>query len=186
MPDPEWIINLRAYFVRTLKNEITGLYSIRGPVLLVDELEILSPPQPGPALYGPAFEPTVDDQACRMLQAQIWYEPHAAQRDSLIAGIPARSNDPSRYRALISARAEPVLSAISAISAFSPTTPTSPNPCALPTPSTSTSPDVAPNTLDQRSSRARDDIRALLQRNHQPRRTLLTRTSTACVRFAAS
>ena len=51
--DPERILNLRAYFLRTLKNEITGLYSVRQPVLL-DDLEALTPPQPGPALYGPA------------------------------------------------------------------------------------------------------------------------------------
>lgn len=163
MPDPEWIINLRAYFVRTLKNEITSLYSIREPVLLVDELEILSPPQPGPALYGPAFEPTVDDQACRMLQMQIWYEPHAAQRDSLIAGIPARSNDPSRYRALISARAEPVLLGHLGHLGLQPNDPDFPKSLRAAYPEYFAQPGLAPNTLDQRISRVRDDIKALLR-----------------------
>ena len=106
--DPERILNLRAYFLRTLKNEITGLYSVRQPVLL-DDLEALTPAQSGPALYGPAAEPAVDDQACNALQTQAWLKRHARQRAPLIAAVPGRSADPARYRNVIYAAAKQVL-----------------------------------------------------------------------------
>lgn len=160
VPDPERIINLRAYFLRTLKNEITGLYSTRPPVLPVDDPETLSPPQPGPPLFGPASEPPVDDQACYALQLQIWLQRLAAQRDSLIAGIPARSDDPGRYRALIYGLAEPVL--LGHLS-LEPNDPDFPKALRAAHPGYFHQPGAAPNTLHQRISRAREDLKALLR-----------------------
>ena len=157
---PERIVNLRAYFLRALKNEIRGLYSTRQPVLLVDDLETLNPPQPGTALHGPAYEPAVDDQACRALQTQIWLDRHAAQSGSLLAGIPARSDDPGRYRTLAYALAEPVL--LGHLS-LEPNDPDFPKAIRAAYPEYFDQPGAAPNTLHQRISRARDDIKALLR-----------------------
>ena len=160
VPDPERIINLRAYFLRALKNEITGLYSSRPPVLLVDDLETVSRPQPGPALFGLAPEPSVDDQACRALQLQIWLQRLTAERDSLIAGIPARSDDPGRYRALIYGLAEPVLLGHLGLE---PNDPDFPKALRTAYPGYFDQPGAAPNTLHQRISRAREDLKALLR-----------------------
>jgi len=157
---PERIVNLRAYFLRTLKNEITGLYSPRQPVVLVDDLEALNPPQPGSPLYGPAYEPAVDDQACRALQTQIWLERHAAQPDSILAGIPARSDDPGRYRTLAYALVKPVLLGHLSLEANDPDFPKA---IRAAYPEYFDQSGAAPNTLHQRISRARDDIKVLLR-----------------------
>jgi DNA-directed RNA polymerase specialized sigma24 family protein len=157
--DPERIVNLRAYFLRTLKNEITGLYSVRQPVLL-DDLEALTPPQPGPALYGPAAEPAVDDQACNSLQTQAWLKRHARQRVPLIAAVPGRSADPARYRNVIYAAAKQVL--LGHLS-LEPNDAAFPNVLRAAYPEHFDEPDAAPNTLHQRFRRAREDIKAILQ-----------------------
>lgn len=157
---PERIVNLRAYYLRTLKNEITGLYSPRQPVLLVDDLETLNPPQPGSALYGPADEPAVDDKACSTLQTEIWLKRHADQCDRLNAAIPARSADPARYRQVIYAAAKQVL--LGHLS-LEPNDPDFPKAIRAAYPEYFDQPGAAPNTLHQRISRARDDIKALLR-----------------------
>jgi hypothetical protein len=156
---PERIVNLRAYYLRTLKNEITGLYAVRQPVLL-DDLQALNPPQPGTALYGPASEPAVDDKACNALQAQIWLNRHAGQRAQLIAAIPARADDPGRYRAVMYAAAKQVL--LGNLS-LEPNDAGFPNVLRAAYPEYFDEPGAAPNTLHQRISRAREDIKALLR-----------------------
>ncbi len=139
---PGSIVNLRAYFLRALKNEITGLYA------------------PGTALNGPAAEPAVDDQACTTLQTQIWLKRHARQRDRLVAAVPARSTDPARYHEVVYAAAKQVLLGHLSLE---------PNDAAFPNvlravyPGYFDEPGAASNTLHQRLSRARDDIKALLQ-----------------------
>ena len=157
VPDTERIINLRAYFLRVLRNEINGVYTLLQPVLLLDDPETL---QPGPALYGPASEPAVDDQACSTLQNQIFLKRHARQSAQLIAAIAARSADPARYRQVIYAAAKQVLLGHLSLE---------PNDAAFPKvlraayPEYFDQPGAAPNTLHQRISRARDDIKALLR-----------------------
>jgi DNA-directed RNA polymerase specialized sigma24 family protein len=156
---PESIVNLRAYFLRALKNEITGLYALPRPVL-VDNVETLNPPQPGTALDGPAAEPAVDDQACTTVQTQIWLKRHASQRDRLVAVVPARSTDPARYREVVYAAAKQVLLGHLSLE---------PNDAAFPNvlravyPGHFDEPGAVSNTLHQRLSRVREDIKALLR-----------------------
>ena len=158
--DPERIVDLRAYFLRVLRNEINSLYALPQPVLLLDNLETLNPSQPGTALYGPTLEPAVDDQACSTLQTQTFLNRHARLRDSLTAAIPVRSVDPARYRPVIYAAAKQVLLGNLSLE---------PNDAAFPRvlraayPEYFDQPAAAPNTLHQRISRARDDIKALLR-----------------------
>ena len=107
-----------------------------------------------------APEPSVDDQACRALQLQIWLQRLAAERDSLMAGIPARSDDPGRYRALIYGLAEPVLLGHLGLE---PNDPDFPKALRTAYPGYFDQPGAAPNTLHQRISRAREDLKALLR-----------------------
>jgi len=157
VPDPERIVNLRAYFLRVVRNEINGVYTLSQPVLLLDGPETL---QPGPALYGPALEPAVDDQACSTLQNQIFLTRHARQSAQLIAAVPARSADPVRYRMFSYAAAKQVL--LGHLS-LEPNDAAFPNVLRAAYPEYFGQPGAAPNTLHQRISRARDDIKALLR-----------------------
>jgi DNA-directed RNA polymerase specialized sigma24 family protein len=146
---PERIFSLRAYFIRVLKNEITSLYALPQRLPL-DDHETLSQ----------ASAPAVDDQACRSLQYKIWLKRHASQHDHLIAAIPARSNDSARYHELIHAAGRQVL--LGHLS-LEPNDPAFPNVMRVTYPDYFNEPGAAPNTLHQRISRARDDIKALLR-----------------------
>ena len=121
-PHPEAIVNLRAYFLRTLKNEITSTYSVRLPVP-VDDLEAVTPPQPSTTLYGRTPERAVADQACATAQTQVWVNRHAARHDELIAR--SRPAPPTRPATAKSSTPRPSRPS-SATSASSPTTPPSP------------------------------------------------------------
>jgi len=156
---PESIVNLHAYFLRALKNEITGLYALPQPVLL-DDLEVLGRPQPGTSRYGPASEPAIDDKAYSTLQTEIWLKRHAGQCDRLNAATPARSADPARYRQVIYAAAKQVL--LGHLS-LEPNDPDFPKAIRAAYPEYFDQPGAAPNTLHQRSSRARDDMKAVLR-----------------------
>jgi hypothetical protein len=157
-PHPEAIVNLRAYFLWTLKNEITSTYSVRRPVP-VDDLEAVTPPQPSTTLYGRAPERAVADQACATAQTQVWVNRHAARHDELIAKVPARSTDRARYREVIYAAAK---QAFLGHLSLEPNDPAFPEVLKEVYPGYFDDPAVAPNTLHQRLSRARDDITAVL------------------------
>jgi len=140
---PESIVNLHAYFLRAL-----------------DDLEVLGRPQPGTSRYGPASEPAIDDKAYSTLQTEIWLKRHAGQCDRLNAATPARSADPARYRQVIYAAAKQVL--LGHLS-LEPNDPDFPKAIRAAYPEYFDQPGAAPNTLHQRISRARDDIKALLR-----------------------
>jgi hypothetical protein len=86
---------------------------------------------------------------------------HASQHDHLIAAIPGRSNDPARYRELIHAAGKQVLLGHLSLEPNDP--PAFPNVMRVTYPDYFNEPGAAPNTLYQRISRARDDIKALLR-----------------------
>ena len=102
---PERIEDLRAYFLK-LKHEVYHLYSLRQPMPLEDP-EAHHPSQPGTLLCAPARP--IDETVCTSLQIHSWLERLADERDCLLAAIPARSDDPARYRAVIYDAAEQVL-----------------------------------------------------------------------------
>jgi hypothetical protein len=159
MQHPERIINLRAYFLRVLRNEINGVRALPSTVPL-DDVKGPGQPRPGRQLNGPAAEPAVDDRACRTVQNQVILKRYACRRTKVIDAIPARSADPGRYREVIYAAGKQVLLGTLGLE---------PNDAAFPRilrasyPEYFEEPGAAPNTLHQRISRARDDIKALLR-----------------------
>lgn len=157
---PENIRNLRSYCYTTVANEIRALYTLPRPVL-VEDVETHTSPQPSPALYGPACERAVADQACTTAQTQVWLNRHAARHDELISTIPARSTDQARYREVIYAAAKQAF--LDHLS-LEPNDPAFPEVLKEVYPEYFDDPGAAPNTLHQRISRARDDITAVLQK----------------------
>jgi hypothetical protein len=94
---PERIEDLRAYYFRVLHNEATKLYVLRQEIPFED---VDDPPVPAQPL---------DEKVCNSLHAQIWLNRLAVWRDRLLVGIPARSDDPVRYKILIFNTANQVL-----------------------------------------------------------------------------
>jgi hypothetical protein len=94
------------------------------------------------------------------LMARTWLERFRTQRDHLRASVPGRSRQPSRYRDLIVAVAEHVLRA-----AFRGAVSEADSNAALQAtfPEWFGQPGVAENAYHQHLSRARHDVRALLQ-----------------------
>lgn len=94
---PERIGNLRPYYFQVLRNEATKLYVLPQDIPLEDGAEAPVPAQP------------VDEKVCNSLHAQIWLDRLTDQRGRLLAGIPARSDDPGLYRAVIYGTADQIL-----------------------------------------------------------------------------
>jgi len=103
----EQIVNLRASFCTVLIREIHRERAQLGAALVDDFARVAETHQD--AGCHPAPPPSIDDAVCTSLQAQVWVERFAAQRDSLRAGVSARSDDPGRYRAVVCDSAEQVL-----------------------------------------------------------------------------
>jgi hypothetical protein len=107
---PEHISNLQAYFVTVLKNEINALRAQRQKTAPWENPgAALEPGQHGTAVWGPARSRPIDDLVRTSLLAGSVRARLAALRPSLLAAIPARSEDPRRYRAVIYHTAEQVL-----------------------------------------------------------------------------
>ena len=97
---------------------------------------------------------------CTSLQVQSWLKRFAHERDGLLVSIPARSYDSGRYRAVIYAAAEQILRAgMSGDVCEADTNDT----LRTSYPEHFQQPGAAPNTCDQRFSRARMDVRAVLR-----------------------
>jgi DNA-directed RNA polymerase specialized sigma24 family protein len=94
---PERVGNIRAYYFKVLRNEATKLYVLRHEIPFEDGDDAPVPAQ------------LVDEMVCNSLRAQIWLNGFADQRDRLLAGIPARSDDPVQYKALIYNTADQLL-----------------------------------------------------------------------------
>jgi len=153
------IQNLRAYVCKVLIREIHRERGQLGAIVIDDFARIADEHQDAAGCH-PAASPSVEDAVCTSAQAEAWLERFAAQRDHLRAGVPARSDDPDRYRAVICDAAGQVLcdgingesSDADSNGAFH-----------AAYSEYFDQPDAAPNTLHQRFCRARTDVRALLQ-----------------------
>jgi DNA-directed RNA polymerase specialized sigma24 family protein len=100
----EQIDNLRAYVCKVLIHEVYRERGQLGAALVEDFASVAETCQDA---VGSA--PSTQDLACNSLQAQAWLQRLADKRDHLVAAVPARSHDPSRYRAVIYAVAEQLL-----------------------------------------------------------------------------
>jgi len=145
---PEQIEDIRRYYLRVMRNEASGLYALRSETPFEDPDSVPAPAQP------------VEDQVCDSVRGHIWLQRLAARRETLWAGIPARSEDPRRYRAVIYRSAGQVLfdglngdaSDADSNDAFR-----------AAYPEYFTQPGAAVNTCHQRFRRAREDVKALLR-----------------------
>ena len=121
---------------------------------------LVEPRQRGAAAAAPAPSRPVDETVGIALQARAWLERFAAQQGHLRAAVPARSNEPDRYRALIYDAAEQVLrdgingepSDADSNAAFR-----------AAYPEYFSQPGASPDLCHQRFRRAREDVKALLQ-----------------------
>lgn len=153
------IVNLRAYVCKVLLREIRRERNQLGAALVDDFARVAEAHQDaaGGQLASP---PAVDNMVCTSLQAQVWLERFAAQRECLRDAVPARSDDPARYRAVICDAAEQVLrdgtngetSEADANDALRAAYPAYFNQLG-----------ASPDLCYQRFRRAREDVKALLQ-----------------------
>ena len=157
---PDRIGNLRAYFFGVLRNEAYKLWALKQETPCEDPLRAVDQDQSGTALCGQVRDRAIDETVSFRLQAESWLERFAGQHEHLLAAVPNRSADPARYRDVIYAAAGQVL--CDGINAE---------------PSDADSNDAfqvayteyfdqvgaARNTLHKRFSRAREDVKALLQ-----------------------
>ena len=151
---PEHIDDRRAYFITVLKHEAYHLYALSRAI----PMEI--PDQHGALVCGPAPARPVADTACTSVQAESWLGRLHAQRTCLKAMVPARSDDPVLYRALIYTSAEGVLR--DGINA-EPSDADSNDAFRVAYPEYFAQPGASANLLHQRFRRAREDVKALLQ-----------------------
>lgn len=153
------IVYLRAYVCKVLLREIRRERNQLGAAL-VDDFARVAEAHQDIAGGQPASPPAVDDTVCASLQARVWLERLAAQRDDLRDAVPARSDDPARYRAVICDAAEQVLrDGINGEPSEADANPA----LRAAYPEYFGQPDAAPNTVHQRFRRAREDVKALLQ-----------------------
>jgi hypothetical protein len=103
--------------------------------------------------------PSFESRACSSLDARARYERFTAQCDRLLSDVAARSDDPRRYRAVISDAAEQILWA--SVSG-EPSEADSPSVLRAVYPEYFAEPGAAANTCDQRAHRARKDVRKML------------------------
>jgi DNA-directed RNA polymerase specialized sigma24 family protein len=106
---PERIDNLHAYFLKALKNEASRLYAAGRVTPVENPEDALVPDRHGTAVCGSAPVRPLDELVGFSLQAQSWLKRIGDDRDCLLDAVPARSDDPARYRAVIYATAEQVL-----------------------------------------------------------------------------
>jgi DNA-directed RNA polymerase specialized sigma24 family protein len=148
------IKNLRAYFCKVLVREVHRARGQLGATLVDDFARVAE------ARQDRVSRPSIEDEVYASLRARSWLNRLAAGREALMAAVPARSDDPDRYRAVIFYAAEQVLrDGINGESSEGGTNP------AFRTayPEYFGQPDASLNTCHQRFRRARMDLRGLLQ-----------------------
>jgi hypothetical protein len=156
--NPERITNLRAYVLRAVCNAINGQRDL-GAVLVENFAAVADRHQDVPGCRPLPPRPH-DETVSLYLLAQTWLEQFETRRVELIADVPGRSPDRARYRNVIAVSAEWLLLGI--ISGDVCDADYNPALCAA-YPEYFAEPDTAENTLHQRCSRARGDVRSLLQ-----------------------
>ncbi len=154
------IRNLPAYVYKVLRRAVNRLRNQLGADL-VDDFEHLVDVHQAAAGCRPATSPAVDDTACTVVQAQVWLDRFTTHRESLRGAVPARSDDPARYRTVICDAAEQVLR--DGING-APSEADSNDALRAAYPGYFAQQDAPPNTLHQRFRRAREDVKALLQK----------------------
>ena len=158
---PERIDNLHGYFVTVLKNEITALRALRRKTAPWENPGVaVEPGRAGTVVCGPARSRPVDDLVRTSLLAKSVRARLAAGRESLLAAIPARSDDPGCYRTVIYASATQVLlNGLNGEAGDS----DSNDAFRAAYPEYFAQPGAPANLLHQRFRRAREDVKALLQ-----------------------
>jgi hypothetical protein len=156
---PELIRNLRAVVYQSVRNAINRQRNQLGAALVEDFDAIADRHQGEPGCHPRTPRPH-DETVGLYLLAQTWLEQFTARRAELITQVPGRSPDRARYRNVITVSAEWLLLGI--ISGDVCDADYNPALCAA-YPEYFAQPDTAENTLHQRCSRARADVRSLLQ-----------------------
>jgi DNA-directed RNA polymerase specialized sigma24 family protein len=155
---PENIRDLRSYFAHVLVNEVNRLHGQLGATLMEDFTSMADAHQQ--ADTAPPVPRPIDEMVSTHLLAEAWLEPFATRRRELADRVPGRSSDPRRYRDVIVADAEQVLcDAIDGGTGQA----DSNDAFRAAYPEYFDQPGASPNTLHQRFSRAREDVRVLLQ-----------------------
>lgn len=95
---PERIRDLRAYFLRVLRNEILGQYVLPRPIAPEDLEDALDR---GTAICGPIPSRPIDEMVDSAIRSQSMLKRLSDKRDRLLAAIPARSDAPLHYRGVI-------------------------------------------------------------------------------------
>jgi DNA-directed RNA polymerase specialized sigma24 family protein len=160
VPDPDRIQNLHAYLLKVLRNEIKSLLASRRATPLEYQETARDLSQPGTLVCGTAQCRPIDEAVGTSLLGRDLVVRLAVQRDCLLADIPARSDDPAHYRAVIFAAAEQVLR--DGLNG-EPSDADSNDALRGAYPDYFDQPGAALNTLHQRFRRARDDVKTLLQ-----------------------
>jgi DNA-directed RNA polymerase specialized sigma24 family protein len=155
----EQIENLRAYFCKVLIREVQRERGQLGAALVDDFPRVVETHHDAVGCH-PASPASVEDAVCASLQAQVWLKRFASQRDRLRAEVPARSDAPARYRAVVCDAAGQLLrDGINGEPSEADTNAA----LRVAYPKYFDQPGAPPNTLHQRFRRAREDVKALLQ-----------------------
>ena len=156
---PEQIEDLRAYFCRAVSNAINALRNQREAALIEDFDRAADTYQGRPGCH-PLPPRRLNEQVSLDLLTQAWLEPFAGQRKELATRVRGRSRDPDRYRTMIVTVAMRLLLAVLTRTVSDADLNRA---LCVAHPRWFTEPGCAQNTLDQRLSRARADVRNLLR-----------------------
>jgi hypothetical protein len=161
VPHPERIDNLKAYFLTVLRNEINALrVQHRKTAPHENPGAALELGQHGTVVCGPARSRSMDALVRTRLMARSLRARLVVQRESLLFAVPARSNDPRRYRMVVYHAAEQVL--FDGLNGDASDADTN-DAFRAAYPEYFGEPGAAVNTRHQRFRRAREDVKALLQ-----------------------
>lgn len=154
---PQQIANLRAYFYKVLIRET---YHLRGQfgALTVGDFAAL---REDVRLPGRETARSLDETVIANLMANVWLARIARERSELLARVPGRSTDSSRYREVIVATAERVL--LAALEGVTQPPADADETLRAAYPEWFGEEEVASNSLHQRFARARADIRSILR-----------------------
>jgi hypothetical protein len=104
------IENMRAYFCRVLVQQVHRESAQLGAAL-VEDFAFVADVRGSVTDSGFASSPEFEEAACFSIQAWSWHKRLIRQGGELAARVPARSGEPTRYRAMIYAAAEQILRA---------------------------------------------------------------------------
>ncbi len=156
---PERIRSLRAVVFRAVKNAINRQRNQLGAALVEDFGAVAERQQDRPGCHALPSRP-YDETICLYLLAETWLRQFTTRHAELTTKIPGRSPDPERYRDAVAVTAEWLLLAIISGDVCD----ADHNPALRAAyPEYFNDPDAAENTLHQRYSRARADVRSMLQ-----------------------